>query len=190
MSFDRVHDAQLLDALEALVPIQVSSFTWRVTRAGRPALRGSVADGRWNLAGEFEVLYTSLLENGALAEVGYRLQLEPIWPSRLVHEIHRLKMTATRVLDLTSMDLLDQLGADTSSYESHSYEQYQRISAAAHFLEVEGILVPNARHSCNNLVLFFGDPDIAELAEAVESRKVDWNAWRAANRRPPSRRRP
>ena len=84
----RIHDRAILDALEVLDPTPFNGTVWRVTRKGREPVRGAAADGRWGASGEFEVLYTSLEREGALAEIGYRLSLEPVWPSRIEHEIH------------------------------------------------------------------------------------------------------
>ena len=76
--WDRVHDRELLDALEALAPETFDGDVWRVAREGRDALLGASAGGRWSPSGGFEVLYTSLDAEGALAEIGYRLSLEPV----------------------------------------------------------------------------------------------------------------
>ena len=86
----RQHDRELLDAIEQRPSEAFNGETWRVTTPGRDALRGSTAGGRWSPPGEFEVLYTSLSRAGALGEIGYRLSLEPVWPSRIEHQIHRL----------------------------------------------------------------------------------------------------
>jgi hypothetical protein len=73
------HDRSILDALEAIDREPFAGEVWRVTRKGRDPLRGSAANGRWSSSGgEFEVLYTSLEHDGALAEIGYRLALEPV----------------------------------------------------------------------------------------------------------------
>ena len=64
----RVHDRAILDALENIDPETLERTVWRVTRRGRETVRGAVANGRWNAIGEFEVLYTSVQPDGALAE--------------------------------------------------------------------------------------------------------------------------
>ena len=184
----RVHDREMLDALEALDPIRLTIDVWRTVKRGRDPTRGSTAGGRWGAGGELIVLYNSLERAGSLAEVGYRLGLEPIWPSRLEHELYHLSIDLDRVCDLTSFDLLRSLGIDESRYEGHDYRVEQAISAAARFLEFDAVLVPNARHPSDNLVVY---PDIVDagnlVVQAAES--VDWNAWRAANRERPSRKR-
>lgn len=172
----RIHDRAILDALEGLATEAVESTVWRVVRKGRDPLRGAVANGRWNAIGEFEVLYTSLEKNGALAEVGYRLSLEPVWPSLIKHEIHTLKVKTERALRFKSLDELEKLGIDTSKYESFRYNETQAIAAAAHFLEFDGLIVPSARYGCSNLVLFLDRA--AAMPQIVQTEEVDWPTWR------------
>ncbi len=186
---DRVHDRELLDILEGLYPEPCGGDGWRVVRSGRDPLRGSTANGRWGASGEFEVLYTACERDGALAEIGYRMRLEPIWPSKIQHEIHRFDVALERVLDLTDFTLLARLGIHHASYASHQYDASQAVSAAARFLQVQAILVPNARYPGNNLIIY---PDLEGALSGLTHAgqvPVDWNIWREANRNRPSRRR-
>src|SRR5690349_24964273 len=112
----RVHDRAVLDALESLDPQPFAGDVWRVTRKGRDPLRGSSARGRWSPMGEFEVLHTSLERHGALAEIGYRLSLEPVWPSRLEHELHTIAARTQRSLRFANLDSLVALGVDVARY--------------------------------------------------------------------------
>jgi RES domain len=179
----RVHDRSILDALERLDPEPFDSDVWRVARKGRDPLRGSSANGRWGAPGELEVLYTSEQRDGALAEVGFRLSLEPVWPSLVQHQIHILAVRAERTLRLVDMHELGNLGVDTSRYETFEYSATQAISAAAHFLEFDGILVPSARFACSNLVLFTDRVSHAGHIQLVNSEDVDWQDWQRRNRR-------
>jgi hypothetical protein len=131
----RVHDRAVLDALDAIEPVSFEGEVWRVTRKGRDALWGSSAHGRWSPGGEIEVLYTSLEREGALAEIGYRLALEPVWPSRLEHEIHAIEARTERALRFAGVASLEPLGVDAASYRSFDHAATQAIAAAAHFLE-------------------------------------------------------
>src|SRR5712692_10238191 len=110
----RIHDRAILDALEALDPEPFRGTVWRVTRKGREPLRGAAAHGRWGASGEFEVLYTSLEREGALAEIGYRLSLEPVWPSRIEHEIHAIRAEAERVPSFADLASLEPFGIDVT----------------------------------------------------------------------------
>ncbi|HMR31133.1 MAG TPA: RES family NAD+ phosphorylase [Geminicoccaceae bacterium] len=173
-----LHDRSLLDALEAMAPTPFVGAVWRVTRKGREPLRGSTAAGRWSPAGEIEVLYTSLERDGALAEIGFRLSLEPVWPSRIEHEIHRVQASADRMLRFAEVASLRPLGVDVDRYETFDYTATRAIASAAHFLEFDGLVVPSARAPCANLVAFM-DRVVLTL---THSEAVDWQAWRSRRR--------
>jgi RES domain len=179
----RMHDRSLLDALERLHPEPFDADVWRVARKGRDPLTGSSANGRWGPPGELEVLYASETRDGALAEVGFRLSLEPVWPSRIEHQIHVLAVKTEGLLRLVNMRELEKLGVDISRYETLDYSATQAIAAAAHFLEFDGLLVPSARFACNNLALFTDRVSHAGDLQLVSSEDVDWEEWRKKKRR-------
>jgi len=178
----RVHDRAILDALEALEPETFAGDVWRITRKGRDGLRGSGAHGRWSPGGEFEVLYTSLQRDGALAEIGFRLSLEPVWPSRLRHEIHRIRAETDRTLRFADVASLGGLGVDVARYEGFDYAATQAIAAAAHFLEFDGLIVPSARAACANLVIFMDRLAKGARLRLRRTEPVDWPAWRRRSR--------
>lgn len=184
----RQHDRELLDAIEAHAYEAFSGETWRVTARGRDPLRGSTAGGRWSPPGEFEVLYTSLAREGALAEIGYRLSLEPVWPSRIEHEIHRIRARTARSLRIADVGSLAGLGVDVRRYASFEYSATQAIAAAAFFLDFDGLIVPSARCDELNLVIFAERLGIGARLKVETSELVDWAEWRAQKRkRGPSR---
>ena len=176
----RIHDRTLLDALEALDPEPFHGVVWRVARKGREPLRGSGANGRWSGDGELEVLYTSLEHDGALAEIGHRLSLEPVWPSCIEHEIHAIEVEAERVLRFADLASLGPLGVDVARYRTVEYGATQAISAAAHFLEFDGLIVSNARFDCHNLIVFVERTPALTL---IETHSVDWDSWREKRRK-------
>jgi hypothetical protein len=107
------HDRSILDALEAIDPEPFAGEAWGVTRKGRGPPRGSAANGRWSPSGgEFEILYTSLERDGALAEIGYRLALEPVWPSRMEHEVHLIAVEMEGTLRFADLESLSPLGVE------------------------------------------------------------------------------
>jgi hypothetical protein len=175
----RIHDRVILDALEALDPEPFRGPVWRITRKGREPLRGAAAHGRWSPSGEFEVLYTSMVREGALAEIGYRLSLQPVWPSRIEHEIHRIDAAAERTLRFADTASLAPLGVDTAQYRNFDYAATQAIAAAANFLGFDGLIVPNARYECSNLVIF---TERAPALALIDTEAVDWSAWRRRRR--------
>lgn len=172
----RMHDRAVLDALEDLKPEPFKGDVWRVTGAGRDPLRGSTAHGRWSPPGEFEVLYTSLSREGAIEEIGYRLSLEPVWPSRIKHEIHTLAASTKRTLRFADVEALVPLGVNAARYSSFAYEATQAIAAAANFLGFDGLLVPNARYPATNLVVFKDQLESKFSVRGTQS--LDWTEWR------------
>ena len=175
MAAARIHDRVVLDALEALDPEPFRGAVWRVSRHGREPLRGAAAHGRWSASGEFEVLYTSLVSEGAFAEISYRLSLQPVWPSRIEHEIHMIEVHTERNLRFADTASLAPLGVDVARYRNFDYAATQAIAAAANFLGFDGLIVPNARFACSNLVIF--TERAPELA-LIETVRVNWDAWR------------
>lgn len=176
----RVHDKDILDALETIGAQPFEGQGWRVTRSGRDPARGSAANGRWSPPGEFEVLYTSLERDGALAEIGHRLSLEPVWPSRLVHELqlHKLTIHAAHAVRLPNLQTLQTLGVNTARYEKYDYSATQAIAAAAQFLGFDALIVPSARHPSLNLVGLLENLDPGAVVEIFPSEIVDSSDWR------------
>jgi hypothetical protein len=124
------------------------------------------------------VLYTSLTRDGALAEIGYCLSLEPVWPSRLEHDIHRIEARTTRTLRFADVTALTPLGVDAARWQTFEYGATQAIAAAAHFLEFDGLVVPSARASCANLVVFLDQVEPRCRFGVVSAEPVNWVAWR------------
>lgn len=184
----RRHDRELLDALESRPSEAFSGNAWRVTAKGRDALRGSTASGRWSPPGEFEVLYTSLAREGALAEIGYRLSLEPVWPSRIEHEIHQITAQTSNSLRFADVNSLAILGVDVKRYATFEYAATQAIAAAAFFLEFDGLIVPSARSADLNLVIFAEKLALGGQLKVEASEPVDWSAWRSQHQARPIRR--
>src|SRR5271169_4158297 len=130
-----VHDRRILDALEAIDPKPFAGEVWRVVRKGREALRGSTANGRWSPSGgEFEVLYTSLERDGALAEIGYRLSLEPVWPSRLEHEVHLIEVETERTPRFANLESLAPSGSRSLAITPSNIRRPKRLPRQRTFL--------------------------------------------------------
>lgn len=178
----RRHDRVILDALEAMEPEAYAGDVWRVTSRGRDPLRGSTAEGRWSPAGEFEVLYTSLERDGALTEIGYRLSLEPVWPSKVQHQLHRIAARTERSLRFPDVAGLAPFGVEAARYPSFDYGPTQALAAAARFLGFDSLIVPSARSSALHMVVFL-DAILDDGALTVlDSEDIDWDGWRRKRR--------
>jgi hypothetical protein len=104
--------------------------------------------------------------------------LEPVWPSRLEHEIHTIDVKTVRTLRFADVASLGALGADVAKYETFDYGATQSIAAAAHFLEFDGLIVPSARAACSNLVVFIDRVSEGCRLELKRTELVNWTAWR------------
>jgi hypothetical protein len=178
----RRHDRAVLDFLEAMEPEAFSGEVWRVTVRGRDPLRGSTAEGRWSHEGELEVLYTSLERDGALAEIGYRLSLEPAWPSRLQHDLHQIEAHTQRSLRFPDVESLAPLGVEAARYATFDYTATQAVAAAARFLEFDSLIVPSARSPALHLVLFLDKVLETGALAVLATEGIDWNLWRRTRR--------
>lgn len=169
-------DPALLDALDAFDRVRYSGETWRAVRNGRDPLQGSASGGRWDPT-LFDVLYTSLAPDGAIAEVHFHLSRQPVFPSRIRYALHRIKVRTSKTLRLPDLNSMVPLGVDPTRYREMLYEPTQVIGDAAYFLGFDSIIAPNARWSCNNLILFIDQIAPADL-EVVESSDINWSEWR------------
>ena len=169
-------DPALLDALDSFRRVSYTGETWRAVRAGRDPLQGSASGGRWDPT-LFDVLYTSLAPDGAVAEVHFHLSRQPVFPSRIRYRLHRIKVRTAKTLRLPTLDAMVPLGVDPARYREILYEPTQAIGDAAYFLGFDSIIAPNARWSCNNLILFTDQIPPAYL-QIIESSEINWTEWR------------
>jgi RES domain-containing protein len=177
----RARDLELLDLIDGHEGIAFEGDVWRIVRAERDVLQGYPAGGRWD-PGTFDVLYTALARDGALAEIHFHLSQQPVFPSKLRSVLHRLTVRTARTLRIADLEALEGLGVSRETYPNLTYDRCQAIGDAAQFLGFDGILAPSARWTCQNLVLFvdrFGPDDL----RLVESEAIDWRVWREGQRK-------
>lgn len=180
-------DRNLIDTLDMLEPRLFEGRVWRVTRDGRDPTLFFGGGNRWD-DGTFDVLYTSLTSEGALAEMRFHLSRgQPVIPSKIRYRLHELEVHVNGVLDITDKELLNGIGVDIRTFgklpylDRHGeYEACQKIAEAVHFLgsddpgDPSAVLVPNARHPGNNLVLFadYVSPD--DVRHVKDHGIIDW----------------
>jgi hypothetical protein len=172
----RARDLELLDAVDAVPREVFEGSVWRVVREDRDPVLGYAGRGRWD-NGTFDVLYTALESDGALAEMYFHLSRQPVFPSKIRFKIYEIRFQLSAVLSFNELRDMVPLGVDPSRYTEILYDRCQEIGDAANFLGADGIVVPNARWECRNLIAFTDriDPSKVEVGEA---RTIDWNVWR------------
>ena len=171
----KARDPELLDAIDKFARAAFTGQVWRVVREARDVLQASRVGARWD-PGTFDVLYTSLDRDGALEEVYFHLSRQPVFPS-VPFQLHRIRVSAEKVLRLDQVELLQQLGVDVSGYDSMNYSRTQAIADVAFFLGFNALIVPSARSQFQNLVLFADRIEVTGT-EVEHSEPVDWKAWR------------
>jgi hypothetical protein len=169
-------DPALLDALDAFKRVPYAGETWRAVRSGRDPVQGSASGGRWDPA-SFDVLNTSLDPHGAVAELHFQLSRQPVFPSRIRYGLHRITVSTAKTLRLRNLNAMVPLGVDPARYREILYAPTQAIGDAAYFLGFDSIIAPNARWSCENLILFTDQIAPVDL-EIIESSEINWAEWR------------
>jgi len=169
-------DPDLLQFIDSIEGQTFESIVWRVTWASRDPIAGNAGGGRWSPQDSFEVLYTSLEADGALAEIYYHLSRAPVFSSSQT-KLHRLEVSLRNVL-LLGDDELVRLGIEDPYAPRLESKRSQEIGEAAYLMGFEGIVVPSARWACKNLVLFTDRIKLIENIELIESKDVNWPAWK------------
>lgn len=173
-----IHDPALLDRLGRLPVERLDGEAYRVTGAMADPTAPSTSGGRWAPPG-ISVLYTSLLRDGAIAEVAsYLVDLTPL--PRKPLRVHRLEVSVERSLRL-AWGTLEGLGVDPQRYGERDYAVTQRIGAAMSFLELDGLISPSARWPCENLTIFGESQALDQKLKAVGGETIDWQAWARSN---------
>lgn len=145
-----------LASIPSLAPIVFSESVYRVVPE---ALRDKILStegnryypGRYHIAGETGILYTSVELDVAIRESGrhaYRANLQ----GGLV--AGKIKVKLQKVLDLTQTAVLAKLGISKDDLVSPDCSLTQAISLQVRKAGFQGLLVPSATGSGANLVIF------------------------------------
>ena len=173
----------MIDALDGRAGVSIDEVVWRVAREGRDPTYCGASGGRWDDT-TFEVLYTSRTREGSLAEMLFHLRAgQPFVPSRLRFSLHELRVRLNNVLDLSSLQGLEALGVDQTRFGRLSYAEKdaeyprtQDIAEVAFFHGHDGLIVPSARSSATNLIVFCDRTDPDQLEAVKDHGVVDWNS--------------
>ena len=114
---------------------------------------------------------------------------QPLIPSRLRYRLHELQIDLKSVLDLSERAQLTTLGVDISLFGQLSYEgrasEYPRtqdVAEVCHFLDHSGMVVPNARWDCANVVIFCDRIALGAVEAVKDHGLVDWEVWAKENK--------
>ena len=178
-----IRDSALLDALERLAQLPFSGTVWRSVREGRKPSQCWRAGGRWDDR-SFDVLYTSTDLDGAIAERRFHIfRGQPIPPSKVRYELFELKIELTAVISFPDLASLQSIGMNTNGYglasyadRTAEYPRSQEVAEACFFLGADGLLVPNARHNSQNLIVFCEQNTDMKIETVRSLGLLDWDA--------------
>lgn len=91
--------------------------------------------------------------------------------------VSEIAVRTTSTLKFANLNALRPLGVDVKTYAQVLYRRTQEIGDAAAFLGFDGIIAPNARWDCDNLVLFCDQLKPEDLT-LLDSSVIDFDAWR------------
>lgn len=157
--------------------VSVRAVVHRVVHKGYDPLsvEGSFkAGGRYNIAGRFGALYTSLDETTAAAEVARRLNLGGIDPAAYPPGEwwdYEVEVELDKVLDLTDPAVAASLQAAPRSLTGADVAFTRRLADEAHAAGFQAIIVPSAAiGGSKNLVVFLDK--LPELPRILASHPV------------------
>jgi len=142
----------LLKVLEAFDGQAWEGFVWRHMFGKNPPSRANQLGARWNPPGS-QRFTASLDRTTVLAEGDYAVSVQPLRPT-VKRTIYKLHVRLENVLDLSSVAALLDLGIDQDEISNDNHLACQTIGGAIEWLEHDGMLVPSARSSGRNLVVF------------------------------------
>jgi RES domain-containing protein len=158
-----IYPPEVLDCLQAVEPQAWAGTVFRHMWGSYPPDRENTQGGRWNPR-DVAAIYTSCDRSGVLAEAEHQIAMQPVRP-RARRTIYEVRIALTATLDLTELDLLEELGIGNDELGAPDMRACQQVGGAAAWLEADGILVPSARSSSTNLVIF---PTNSRLDAAFE----------------------
>lgn len=159
--------------LAAISSLPFASLSASVYRVVPEALRDKILStegnryypGRYHIAGETGILYTSLKEEVAARELDRHAARGDLQGDLVAG---RIRVKLQKVLDLTQAANLSKLGLSKENLVSADYSATQAISLQARKGGFQGIIVPSATGQGDNLVVFennLGEGCLIEIEE-------------------------
>lgn len=112
-----------------------------------------------------------------MAEIYHHLSKAPVFSSSHV-TINEIQASAQQTLEFSDVGALAALGISDEMFRKGETSRTREVGAAARFLDLDGLIVPSARWPCANLVLFLDRLPDRDALKVVETRDINWPAWR------------
>lgn len=151
-----IYPPDLLDFLQGLPDAPWTGTVWRHVLGDRPVITPNTRGARWNPP-DVSALYTSLERDTAIAEGSHTLSLQNP-PPRVKRRIVQLRVALASVIDLRDRQLLARAGLGSEQLTSNDHSACRLVGGAVAWLANDGLIVPSARASGGNLVIFLIGP--------------------------------
>jgi RES domain-containing protein len=117
-----------------------------------PPHRENTVGARWNPP-EVPAIYTSLSRDGALAEAEHQMSMQPR-PPKAKRTLYLIVVKLNNVVQISGPDVLASLGISGADLQSSDPKACQNLGGIIERLGHDGLIVPSARTSSLNLVIF------------------------------------
>ena len=165
------HDPDLLDALERLGAGQLSMTVFRHMFNDNPPELANTRGARWNPPG-VAAIYASVSEATALAEAPMSIDSQPLRPTAARRVLYRMHVELERVVELDDKGL-EAVRLSPHDVESDDWGPCQAIGAAAAWLGYDGLVVPSARSTGENVVILLNELSPDAVLERIDQREID-----------------
>jgi RES domain-containing protein len=160
----------LLEQLGELRSSPWSGRLFRWTFEGTPPDRPNTRGARWNPP-DVAALYTCFSRRGVVAESDYLIAAQGIAPTRK-RQVHTFELSLNSVLEITDRAVLARLGIDQVALTSDDQSKCQLVGGAVERLSHDGLIVPSARSSATNLVIFVNRRPLDASLELIETETI------------------
>ena len=148
-------DRNVIERVARIKTSDVSGTFFRHAAPGRDPLAGG-SGGRWGA--RFPVIYLGRPTDSVVIEAYRHLVEEPGVPPEFVKArvLYETAVVASNILDLTDPEAVREVGltSDDLATKVGDYQRCQDVAAAAHQLQLHGILAPAAHGLGATLALF------------------------------------
>ena len=112
----------------------------------------NMSGARWN-APEVPAIYTCLSREVVLAEAEHQIRMQPHRP-RARRTVYKIKLRLNSVIDISDPDVMRSLSLTDDVVTDIDLQQCQKVGGSVERLGHDGLLVPSARATGTNLVIF------------------------------------
>jgi len=147
-----IYGEELLQCLTELQPVPWSGEVYRHMFGANPPDKENTIGARWNPP-EVPAIYASLETETAKSEADYYIEMQPLRP-KAERRIYRIRISLGSVLDLRDWAVLQHLGIRKQSYALPEPPRCKEVGGGIAHVGHDGLLVPSARASGTNVVIF------------------------------------